>query len=292
MLPLRPSTRMPLDQSTLVSLGSTLPPSFHVFLRLDERLRDPIVDVSDLVALIRVDPSLVFKLLRLANSVMYGSSRPCESLDEAVTRVGMREIQRLVGLAAVHQAYQHDLANYRLPAQRLWQNSVATAVSVEALSSLSAQPVEGGYAAGLMRNLGRMILDRVRGKEPYPGEQVEPDLATWEEQTFGSDACEVGSRLLEHWHFPPDVVGMVRDQLNPLVATERGSEAALMNLAGHLTLQLGASLPGEASRWAPSPEKLLVAGLDEEALSTALEMAREPYTRVCEAFAALSKAAA
>lgn len=282
---------MAIDQATLVSLGATLPPSLHVFMRIDERMRDPMVDISDLVALIRVDPSLSFKLLRLANSVMYGAHSPCETLDDAVARVGMREVQRLVGLAAVHQTYQHDLAVYGFTAQQIWENSVATAVGLEALASLATTRVEGGYVAGLMRNLGRLILDRVRGRAPYPGEETAPDLAAWEYATFGTDGPEVGSRLLEHWHFPADVVAMVRGHLAPLAPGVGDASVALLNLAGNIAVRLGAGLPGEATAWTPSSEKFLLAGVDPTTLEAALELAREPYLRVCQAFASLKVAA-
>ncbi len=282
---------MPLDQATLVSLGAMLPPSMHVFMRIDERMRDPLVDVSDLVALIRVDPSLSFKLLRLANSVMYGSGTPCDTLDEAVSRVGLREVQRLVGLAAVHQTYQHDLANYHFTAQQVWENAVATAVSFEALSSVSNGRIDGGYVAGLMRNLGRLILDRVRGRTPYPGEAVAPDVAAWEFANFGTDGPEVGARLLEHWRFPPEVVTMVRGQLAPLAQGFANAGVARLNLAGHLATRMGVGLPGESTVWSPEPEKLVLAGIDAAGLDAAFELAREPFQRVRQAFMALKSAA-
>jgi HD-like signal output (HDOD) protein len=282
---------MPLDHSTLVSLGSTLPPSLQVFSQLEQRMHDPFVDVTDLVALIRTDASLTFKLLRLANSIMFGRREPCDSLDEAVARVGIREIQRLVGLASTHQAYQHDLATYGLAAAKLWDNALATALAAETLARAVGRRTEGVYAAGLMRNLGRIVLDRVRAGARYPGEEAAPDVAAWEESVFGVTNFAVSADLLQHWRLPPEIVSAVRHHAAPLDAPEPSADAALLHLAAGLASRLDAGLAGERGRWTTDEAVLSAAGLDASALEGAEPELHARFLQARSAFDALHKAA-
>jgi len=282
---------MPLDHSTLVTLGSTLPPSLQVFTQLEQRMHDPFVEVSELVSVIRTDPSLVFKLLRLANSVMFGQRAPCDSLDEAVARVGIREIQRLVGLASSHQSYQHDLPACGLTASQVWENALATAVAAEVLARVAGRPSETGYSAGLMRNLGRVILEKLRAGSRYPGEATVSDVAVWERATYGSSSADAGADLLAHWRLSAELVAMIRYHADPLAMPEPSVDDVLLNLAGHIANRLGSGLPGEAGYWTVTAPKLALAGLDETQLAEAEEESRQRLTQVRSAFASLRDAA-
>jgi HD-like signal output (HDOD) protein len=254
-------------------------------------MHDPFVDVAELVELIRTDASLTFKLLRLANSVMFGRRAPCDSLDEAVVRVGIREIQRLVGLASSHQTYQQDLTIYGLSAGKVWDNALATAVAAEVLANGAGRRSEGVYAAGLMRNLGRILLDRVRSGARYPGEANAPDVAAWELTVFGVRNVDAAADLLAHWRLPAEVVSMVRFHTDPFAAPEVEPDAALLNLAGHLAAKLDAGLPGEAVCWTLDEDLFQRAGVDASAFAEAEEKSRQQLAHVRSAFASLRTAA-
>ena len=100
---------MKLDRETIVSLGSRLPPSLGVLGRLQTLLQDPEANLDDIVELVNIDPALTFQVIKLANSALYGLRSRCESLDEAVARVGFGDIHQIVGLAVSRHAFQGEL---------------------------------------------------------------------------------------------------------------------------------------------------------------------------------------
>src|SRR4051812_2865216 len=161
---------MALNRETILALGNKLAPSTATFGRLRTLLNDNDTEMEEIVQLIRLDPALTFHVIRMSNSVLFGIREHNDSLEGAVGRVGFRELYRLVGLAATQQMCQGDLKTYGLKASRLWENSVATAAAAEVLAARAGRDPGLAYTAGLLRTLGRVIIDGTASGQVYPGE--------------------------------------------------------------------------------------------------------------------------
>ena len=270
-----------LTRHDILSLGSKLAPAAATLGRLRTLLTNANTDLDEIIGLIRLDPALTFQVVRMSNSVLFGTRERSDTLEGAVGRVGFMEIYRLVGLAATKQLCQRDLITYRLSAARLWENSVATAAAAEVLA-LPAGADEGlCYAAGLMRNLGRVIIDGLANGKKYPGEAEWPLAAEWERQVFGITAAEVTATLLEHWRFPADVVGAISSHHDPFGDPASNVGAGVLNLACGVTARFGLDLPGEKDHWVKNEAILTLAGVTEEVLGQCAENARAHYMALC-----------
>ncbi len=273
---------MPLSRETIITLGNKLAPAASIFSRLRTLLLDPDTGLEEIVKLIRLDPALTFHVVRMSNSVLFGMRERTETLDAAVGRVGLGEIFRLVGLAAVQQACQRDLATYRLPAHRLWENAVATAAAAEVLAQRAGQDPGLAYTSGLLRTIGRVVLDGSALEQIYPGEAEWPSVAEWERATFGITSAEVTTVLLHHWRFPSDVVEAVRNHYEPLGNIEKSDvSACVLNLACGVAARFGLDLPGEEGDWLVSPAKLTLGGVTEADLEACARRARAHYVLLC-----------
>ena len=71
---------MRADVQKILSRVGSLPPLPDIVLKLQERLRDPEVSLSELSTLVMKDPAFTADILRIANSPFYGLSRPTSSL--------------------------------------------------------------------------------------------------------------------------------------------------------------------------------------------------------------------
>lgn len=273
---------MSLDHATIIGLGSKLAPAAATFGRLRRLLDDPDTDSAEIVQLIRLDPALTFHVVRVSNSVLFGL-RDVDTLEGAVGRLGFREIYRLIGLAATRQVCQRDLVHYRLHAMRLWENAVATAAAAEVLAKPAGFDPGLAYSAGLLRTLGRVILDEVADGRAYPGEAEWPLVAEWEQATFGVTSAEVTAVLLEHWRFPAEVVGAVRHHFDPFWLAEANAGASVLNLACGVVARLGLDLPGETSHWIGSPAELELANVPANVVEECAGRAREHYAALCGA---------
>lgn len=273
---------MSLSRETIISLGNKLAPSAAIFSRLRALILDPEAGLDEIVKLIRLDPALTFHVVRMSNSVLFGLREKTDSLDVAVGRVGLGEIFRLVGLAATQQVCQRDLATYKLPASRLWENAVATAAAAELLAQRAGIDAGLAYSSGLMRTIGRVIIDGAAFGRVYPGEAEWPSVAEWEKKTFGITSDEVTTLLLDHWRFPGEMVDSVRGHFEPLADPEKSIVGAcVLNLACGVAARFGLDLPGEEGDWLCTPAKLTMAGVSETDLEECANRARAHYVLLC-----------
>lgn len=270
---------MSLSHETIVTLGSKLPPALGIFSRLRAMLDDADTDLDDIAELLRLDPALTFQIIRLSNSALYGLRSRSQTLDEAVARVGFGEINQLVGLVVSRQVFQGDLATYGIAAGRLWQNSVAVGSLATSLAALTGSNAGSAYSAGLLRSLGKILLNNHTGAVRYPGEAAQPDIFAWEKSVHGTTSPEVTAVLLDHWRFPFDLSGAIGTHVAPQTAGAFSAGAATLHLACAVTAEWGQALPGESFGWGRDDAMCALAGLDPRQLEGAVADARRQFER-------------
>ncbi|AOS43811.1 HDOD domain protein [Lacunisphaera limnophila] len=270
---------MSLGRDTIITLGSKLPPALGIFGRLRGLLDQADGDLDEIVELLRVDPALTFQIIKLSNSAMYGLRSRSQSLDEAVARVGFGEIHQLVGLIVSRQVFQGDLMLYGIPAGRLWENAVAVGSLASAFAERAGGNAPAAYSAGLLRNLGKIILNNHSGGVTYPGEEAQPDVFGWEKAMHGTTAPEATAVLLDHWRFPVEIAGAVCTHPQPESAGEFSAGAATLHLACSFAATWGCALPGEVTRWRRDADLLAQVGIDPDLLEGAEADARRQFAR-------------
>lgn len=270
---------MSLSHDTIVSLGSKLPPALGIFSRLRVMLDNADTDLDDIVELLRVDPALTFQIIRLSNSALYGLRSRSQTLDEAVARVGFGEINQLVGLVVSRQVFQGDLVNYGIGAGQLWQNAVAVGSLAAAFVGQTGGNAGGAYSAGLLRSLGKILLNNHTGAVRYPGEATQPDIFAWEKSVHDTTSPEVTAVLLDHWRFPFDISGAICTHVMPETAGEFTAGAANLHLACALAAEWGQAMPGESTGWRRDDAMCALAGLEAGQLEGAVADARKQFER-------------
>ncbi|MBA3849515.1 MAG: hypothetical protein C0502_05895 [Opitutus sp.] len=265
---------MNLGHDTIVTLGTRLPPSLGVLGRLQALLDEPDTGLDDIVELVRIDPALTFQVIKLANSALYGLRSHCESLEDAVARVGFGDIHQIVGVAVARQSFQGELPVYDIAGGRLWENAVATASLAAAFAGLAGADARQAYATGLLRNVGKVVLNNHAPHLRYPGEGMATDAQAWEKHQHGFSSAEVAAVLLDHWRFSPEMVGAVCHHRAPEGNAEFSPGAARLHLACAGTVGWGCHLPGEASGWRRDESMLALAGVPADRLDGAIEQAR------------------
>lgn len=78
--------------------GVKIPPSATNLARIINELYDPEVDVTRLTTSLKNEPGLSVKLLKVANSAFYRTSKPLENLQQALMRLGIEQVRKWVML--------------------------------------------------------------------------------------------------------------------------------------------------------------------------------------------------
>lgn len=267
----------PIPREKLLAVAKTLPAAPRILAELGHMLRDLNYGLSEVTDLLKCDAALTARVLRIANSVVYGNSEPFGSLEAALARVGFAEVYRVVGFAAIAQVSSQKLSSYGIAAAQLRENALLTALIMEELANVANCDPKTAYTAGLLRSTGKLVVDRLAApmKEIGNYESHGGCVTEWETGIVGLTNCEIASTVLSEWRFPQDLVVAIRGHYAP--ESSSSSLAHLLNLGAGAAERGGHGLPGEFSFWEPSAEKYSAAGVDQTAVDEALRCALEKF---------------
>jgi CheY-like chemotaxis protein/HD-like signal output (HDOD) protein len=172
---------------------------------------DPRAALSDLIGLVKKDCVLASRVLRLANTAAFATSknRVC-SIDDAVCKIGAEGVGRLAASVGVFQTFPADEHDGFNPL-RSWQHSLAVAslmAQMAAHSKLASDVV--AHVVGLCHDLGEILL-RTNFRKELAEARLYSDatgtpLSRVEFCVFGMTRGELVSRALARLGLPPSIV--------------------------------------------------------------------------------------
>jgi HD-like signal output (HDOD) protein len=205
-----------------------LPPVARVLARLQRLLANPDSGIADVASLIRLDAALATRIIQISNSVWFGRGEPCQTIEDAVNRVGFREVYHLVAVMASGAIVAQPLIAYGRDAMTMWRESVACAFAAETLAGHLGEDTSVGYTAGLLHGIGRLAIDHhviTTGPAGVTVKQLADegfplDYSGAEFALLGFNQADVGACMLEKWDLPPNIIEPIRHQYEPLEAEE------------------------------------------------------------------------
>lgn len=184
-----------------------------VLSKLNTLLRDANSDLSEIEGLIQSDGPIAATVVKISNGALFGFSGECETVKEALRKVGYAEALRLVSIALSEQVFMRDLDSYGITADAYWRYSYFTSVFMEAQSKRIGLDPGDAHMIGLLHSIGRVVINeflRVEEIEVYWDRLV--PLAEWEEATVGFNSDAAGATLLRQWRFSEEVYRRVAEQ--------------------------------------------------------------------------------
>ncbi|HVY71632.1 MAG TPA: HDOD domain-containing protein [Verrucomicrobiae bacterium] len=225
----------------LPSLGS-INSALRELLSADQRYTAQISEV------IRRDPSLTSRLLRLVNSVYFGMNSSINSIEEAVFYLGVRQIRQLAMVTPVIEDFQKLAGNTPFRWREFWQHCIGVAIMTrEVISAVQAPTDEADYVAGLIHDVGKIVMASTFPQhftEIYrrvdAGEQ---DLMAVELEVLGIDHSELGAMYLQNHLMPEVLVVAARYHHEPERSTTAPQIVAAVQVADLLVrhAQIGSS---------------------------------------------------
>lgn len=209
---------------------------------------NPNADVSDLCAIIELDPSLSAQVVSWASSPYYSAPGSIKSIHDAIVRVlGFDMVLSLsLGLA---------LGNtLKLPDHRpdncssYWQQAVYVATCTEAI--ISCMPREhrpsygSAYLSGLLHNFGYLIISEIfnpKFKSICQHIDTNPHAAPQaiEKHIIGVTRDQLAAWLMKFWNMPEEIITALRYQSDPSYDGEHSEYSALVYLTKKLLNEKG-----------------------------------------------------
>lgn len=271
-----------LSDQTLLEAAAKLPASPAILAEFNELTLDPHMVIDEATALLRRDSTLAAGVVRVSNSPIYGGDR-ISAVEDAVARVGLREIYRLVSLATTARLSELALPLYGVFVGRLGKSTLYHGVAAEHLAKACGLDRRVAYTAALVRTLGMRIIDWTLRDSDWVAPASGVDLAGWELSTVGRTNPEVAALVLRQWRFGEDVVEAVQHQYLDQGVDQASLMAVVLNVAGSLVVRAECAINGEVPFWAVSAEKLAALGLDAGRLDGLRPAIDADYQRLLQA---------
>ncbi len=274
----------PLSDARLTAAAAKLPAAPRIFQQLSAAIKDPDVSVESMVTVVRLDPVLSARVIRASNSAHFARGGNIVSLDGAIERIGIYEVFQLVGAAVASQLYSAGLPVYGISGDQLWENSVTTAVALDYLSEAGGEDGRIGYTLGLLRPVGRLLLQRIASEytcAPLIGRHATAALVEdWELNALGATSTEAINRVFQLWEYPMTLTDPIRYQFRPAADPTGARMTALLHCASWVASDLGKGLAIEQDAWDISEDVLRQAAIDENAVAKCSERTRRIADRL------------
>ena len=236
--------------------------------RVMQITNDPKAGLSDVAHALASDQGLAARVLKLANSAYYGSSRRIGTVSEAVVILGMRTTRNLTLATSCQDMLEREVQGYFLPRGALWRHSLACAAAAQNLARRAHfRGTEEAFVAGLLHDIGKVVMSAyLKAEFAQVLTRVAKGRLTFsdaEREVLGFDDAEVGARLLERWNLPSTLVTAVRYHHAPSQAPE-SPLAALVHVADTICLTLGIGLGVDGMAYTLDPNALAMLHLTED----------------------------
>jgi HD-like signal output (HDOD) protein len=250
----------------LIKKVDDLPPMPDIVVRLLHASRDPETSTHEMVELIKHDPALTFKVLRLCNSSYYGLPRKINSIQEALVYIGTDTLVNFILAGCLSSFYQQAQNGYGMERGDLWRHSVGCAIASRCIAAQTSDTRSAqAFTAGLLHDIGKIVLDAyVRDAFQaitalVRNEHLSFDQA--EHQVLGYSQTEAGARLAKHWNLPEILIDVIQYHQEPHLAKVDPTLVAQVHLGNILCLSFGIGVGSDGLAYTFHPKALEMTGL-------------------------------
>ena len=230
-------------------------------MRIGKALEHDVSDAATIASMIQTDPVITAKLIKAANSAMYGRSTPVESCSAAVIRLGTDVTHKLVLSFAMRELFNSDSDLLQKRMKKLWSHSTKVGAICYVLAKYDSRfNPEQAMLIGLLHDIG--VVAVLNYAKSFPLEARQPSVI---DQAIRRLRAQTGSLILKKWGFPMEFVvaalegeewtrdkGLIPDycdlviiaQLHSFVGTDQALSAPAINeVPAHARLALGELTP-------------------------------------------------
>lgn len=187
-----------------------LPTLPEVALRVREVADDPEATAGQLADVITTDAALSARLLKVANSALYRGRLPVETVQMAISRLGMTMVRNLVTSLVMEQMFKATSSKLDKRLRELWEHSTqVAAISQVIAAQTSGIQKDEAMLAGLIHDIG--VLPILMKADELP-ELINNDSAL--ETIIDNLHSRVGRAILESWEFPENLIAVASEHEN------------------------------------------------------------------------------
>lgn len=234
-----PVIELPTGIKEEIARCPALPSLPAVVMQVIEASKDPDIGLAEVADIIRADPALSAKLLKIANSPLYSLRRTIHNLREALTLLGLNaSLTIALSFTLVKSLKDEQLNDNDL----YWRRSLLSATVARHMGfKLGLSNLEDLFLTSLLQDIGVMVLE-CTNIDFYDSDNdsviTHNQKIEHEEKVISVDHALVGAWLLQSWHLPVKLYEAVLHSHQARIHTANATESELfqqcINIAGNI----------------------------------------------------------
>jgi HD-like signal output (HDOD) protein len=213
----------------------------EIYFRIKQTIDHPKSTVDEVAAVVSQDPNISSRLLRMANSSYFGFATKIDTVNRAISIMGLAHLQNLVLAVSASKAFKgidSELVNMK----NFWIHSVLTA-SIAQILARKAHVLDSErlFVAGLLHDIGHLViyttLPTNANKVFTRAKNEDLSLQQVEKEMLGFDYAEVGGALLKHWKLPESLYLPIQGHTYLPIEDEFAIDCAIIHIANVMALR-------------------------------------------------------
>jgi putative nucleotidyltransferase with HDIG domain len=215
-----------------------------VAVRCLDLLRNKDAKFSELASTVEKDPLIAARLLKVVNSPMYGGREPITSLENAISRLGMKPFRTIMIELAAREVFVSKSQRIRQMFRGIWEHCLAVGMLARDVAQRlpGAADADACYLAGLFHDVGKPVVGALllEAERSLIDEINEPFMTdTLWLKVINDSHRDVGASLSSQWNLPPAVTRAIARAHTYEESAGRASCTNVVRYANALTKQQG-----------------------------------------------------
>ncbi len=246
-----PTARELLNKFTT---AKTLP---HIAIKLTKLISDENSTMQDFEKMIKMDPTLVLRILRGANSPYYGLRQKVKSISRAIVVIGFNNLRNMIVTEGLKNLFKDKNSKNAFSRNQLWLHCAAVSICSQMLMErVFGLNGEDAFLCGILHDIGMIVEDQTTPDLFYRACNTfdeNPKLITeYEKEIVGTDHCEIGYLLAKDWQLPIEVQEGIQYHHKILEHVSPSSLTGVIQLAEYIVSQLDyTAIPAMKAKLSP-----------------------------------------
>lgn len=207
-----------------------------IYYKLTEVMEKPNSTASDAAEIITKDQSASAKILKAANSSIYGFYGKIDSISKAIFYLGFEEVRNLIVLLSLIEILPNNKSNYFINPVEFWKHSIGVGIITRNLGSIiGVNKLENYFVSGVIHDLGKILFINYINDEylkviRYVKEN-NVGLPEAETTVLGINHSVAGEMLAEKWKLPISMKSVIRHHNSGFIAGETDTLVGCVHIA-------------------------------------------------------------
>lgn len=199
----------------LIARADEFPTLPTIYSTLSDVMSNPRSTAQDVANIIAEDQAAAAKVLKAANSPIYGFRGRISTISQAIIFIGFEEVRNLVIAMGIIDVFRKMKGNFPINPVDLWKHSIAVGIITRLLGkTLRITNLENYFLAGILHDIGKLLFlkfipDEYSKSIEYAMSNNIPAREA-ENVVLGVNHIIAGEILAEKWKLPQSLKDAIR----------------------------------------------------------------------------------